>query len=129
MKITINFLTAVAIFLLASTTTFAQRGGGDPTEKAKKQTTQMVEKLSLNDEQATQVEAINVAYAEQMKAAREEVGKDREAMKSIMDNMNNNKNTELKAVLTSEQFQQYETMQAQGKEGRGGKKRKGFKKS
>ena len=73
----------------------------------------MVEKLSLDQGQTEKVKAINIDYTQQMKDALEaNKGKDRSAMKSIMDNLDKGKAMEMKSVLTAEQFEIYQEMKA-----------------
>lgn len=127
MKSPINFLVIVALFFAFTFTANAQRGDRqphDPKQAAEKQTTRMVEKLSLNEIQTAQVKEINLTYAQKLQAAHENNKGNREAMKEISTAINTEKAAELKRVLTAEQFTAFEEMQP--KRGKG--KRKGGKK-
>jgi len=82
-------------------------------ERAERNTARVVEKLSLDQSQTEKVKAINIDYTQQMKDALEaNKGKDRSAMKSIMDNLDKGKAMEMKSVLTAEQFEIYQEMKA-----------------
>ena len=81
-----------------------------------------ISNLELNEQQATQVKAINLDFAQQMQAAHSEAQGDREAMQTTRDNLRNGRNEALKGVLTEAQFQKFTTMQQQkGKQGQKGK--------
>jgi|GEM_PF-930115 Spy/CpxP family protein refolding chaperone len=93
----------------------SRKGGQKMTieERAERNTARMVEKLSLDQSQTEKVKAINIDYTQQMKDALEaNKGKDRSAMKSIMDNLDKGKAMEMKSVLTAEQFEIYQEMKA-----------------
>lgn len=130
MKLSIKIFTTIALLLAISFTANAQRGerkAQDPEKRAEKQTTRMVEKLALNEEQTAKVQAINLAYAKKMQDTKAENKESREAMKQVRDEINSAKNEELKAVLTDEQFKSYEALASEKK--RGPRKRKGGKRT
>lgn len=78
-----------------------------PEQRAKVQTDLLKSRLQLNEEQTTKVAAINLKYAKQMEPVIKNSGgklaKFREAKK-----INEQKEGELKQVLTTEQFSTYE---------------------
>lgn len=78
-----------------------------PAERAGVQTNLMVEMLSLSDEQIEPVRAINLKYAE---TAAEIYYSDALGLSKLMKmrKMGKDKDEELKAVLTNEQFETYE---------------------
>jgi hypothetical protein len=86
-----------------------------PEQRAKLQTDLMKTKLQLNEEQTTKVGAINLKYAKQMepviKGSGGKLAKFREAKK-----VNEQKEAELKQVLTTEQFNTYEKAKEDMKE-------------
>lgn len=124
----------LVILLFASGITYAQRGGGErpskaveqgrpgagrgdrtqmnPEEMLKRQTQRLVEELKLNKDQEAKVLEINKKYmdkqsgdwAKMRDASDEERTKMREAMRKIQDE----KNKEIKAVLTPEQVKLYD---------------------
>ena len=85
----------------------------------------MIEKLNLSEVQAAKVKELNLTYAKKMHEAQQENKGNRNAMKEIRASIDNNKNAELKQVLTTEQFKSYEEMLAKKgkKKGRKGSRR------
>lgn len=77
-----------------------------PAERADVQTRLMAEMLSLSDEQAEQVKAVNLKYAKQaaeiFNSEESRFGKFRKMRKMAKD-----KDEELQAVLTNEQYDTY----------------------
>ena len=114
MKLSKNVFLLAALFLFMGFNADAQRRGGPPSpeEMSAKQTEHMTEKLGLSDDQAAEVEAINLAYAKKMQEAHEENGGDRNAMQQIMTAIESEKAAEMKTVLSAEQFKAFEEMQA-----------------
>ncbi|MEZ0484253.1 hypothetical protein [Fibrella aquatica] len=92
-----------------------------PEQRADRQTAQMKKQLSLTAEQETSVKAINLKYAE-MAQKMMTADRNRDAMKQARDAMEG-KDGELKAVLSKEQYQQYEKQRdeqrSRMREGRG----------
>ena len=109
---------AVVVLLLA--TRVGAEGLDDlknttPAERAAAQTAMMKEKLGLSDEQAPKIKAINEKYAEQM----DPILKGSDGMFSKMRAMREvegQKETELKGVLSDDQFQQFQAMKSEMKE-------------
>ena len=129
-----NIMLAVLISAFVSVQSFAQdaptqdanradRRGGmasmTPEQRAERQTAQMKKQLTLTAEQETTITAINLKYAQQSQKMMASGERNPEAMKQAMDA----KDGELKAVLSKEQYQQYETMREEQRnrmrEGRG----------
>ena len=125
MKILVRNL-ALLILLFAFTTVQAQRGerNADPTARAKQQTEEMAEKLSLSKKQAEKVGEINLKYAQQMKTAREEMRNNENAdwssMRETMQTMRKEQNDDLKNIMTSAQFEKWEQIQQEQMKGRRG---------
>jgi Spy/CpxP family protein refolding chaperone len=101
-----------ALFLLSTATVVAQnqkmgKGHGSPTpeERAKRQTEKMKESLSLTSAQEPKVSAINLKYAKKMEDVRKV--SDTAAQRKSTQALNKQKDTELKTVLTAEQFKLY----------------------
>lgn len=116
MKSSIKFLAFIALFLTFNFAATAQRGGGgsaDPAQMAEKETTQMVEKLALDNAQADKVKAINLTYAKKNQEARETYKDNRDAMKKIGTAIQKEKSGEMKMVLSEKQFKKYEEMEAE----------------
>ncbi|MBN1924560.1 MAG: hypothetical protein JW798_01885 [Prolixibacteraceae bacterium] len=82
-------------------------GQFDPEEMVKRQTEQMVEDLSLNDDQTKKVEAINRKYGEKTREMFQSAQGNFEGMREKMETIREEKNGELKAVLTEDQYNKY----------------------
>lgn len=124
-KSPIKFLAIIALFFAISFTANAQRGDRQalsPEQIAEKETTRLVEKLSLNETQTAQVQEITLAYAKQLQEAHENNEGDRAALKEIRTAINTEKTTELQQVLTEEQFIALDEIQAKKGKRKGGKK-------
>lgn len=80
-----------------------------PEQRAERQTAQMKQQLSLTADQEKTVAAINLKYAQQNQKLMTAGDRSAETMKQMKDAMDA-KDGELKAVLTKEQYTQYETM-------------------
>jgi len=91
----------------------AKMMGGD---MAKKQTDKMQEKLPITDSVTYQkVYDINAKYMEKTKEAMQDGGSKLAKFKALK-SVQNEKNAEMKAVLTAEQYKKYEEMVAETKE-------------
>lgn len=98
---------------------------GDPAERAERQTLLMQEKLSLSGKQLEKVRDINDRYAVKQADAWKLAAGDREAVREAMVALREEKNGELKKVLTTEQFQQYEALEQEMRNQRGQGRRPG----
>lgn len=105
-------ISVTALFLFSSTTIFAQQQGpgkgygkATPEERAKRQTEMMKENLSLTAAQEPKVSAINLKYANKMEDVRKIT--DTAVMRKTAQNLNKQKEGELKAILTADQFKSY----------------------
>jgi len=110
----IRALIVGSLFLTASTV-WAQGNAqkpATPAERAHVQTAMMKVKLDLKDDQVPKVEAINTKYAEKMdpvlKGSLEPAKKMTQAKE-----INDQKEAELKQVLSSDQFQKYVAWQGE----------------
>ncbi len=126
MKISKKVFIAVSVLVMGMSSLHAQRPSGhpfDPEKRAEKQTAMMAEKLSLDEKQAEVVQEINLKYAEQQKAKREEMKAEREAARAARKQMRESQKAELQEVLTPEQFSQLEQLREErGSRGRKGKR-------
>ena len=116
MKSLVRTLT-FALLLLVAIDVDAQRGDwrADPTERVQKQTERMKEALSLSDKQAEKVGEINLKYAKKMQAAREDMGEgaDRMAIRESFMQLRKEQDEELKNVMTTAQFEEWQKMQTE----------------
>jgi len=107
------------------------RRGGDPTERANRQSERMIEQLDLSAAQGEKIKTANLKFAEKMKTMRTEImesGEGREGMRAKMKALREEQKTELKKYLTAEQVEKWEKIEAERpkrgpREGRRGKKK------
>jgi Spy/CpxP family protein refolding chaperone len=104
-NINFKFFTLLFMLITAAVSVQAQHHMRDPEDNAKKQTEWMKTELSLTNDQAVQVESINLKYAEKRKVLKEQ-------MKALHEEQKK----ELEAVLTKEQIQKMETKKAEMRE-------------
>lgn len=108
--------------------------GGDPTERANRQSEKMIEDLDLSTAQGEKIKAVNLEFAAKMKTMRAEVmesGAGREGMREKMMTLRTEQKTALKKYLTAEQAEKWEKIEAErpARGPREGRKGKGKKKS
>jgi len=109
----------IAICLLVGATAFAGEldtlKNTTPAERAKAQTAMMKEKLGLTDEQVSKIGALNLKYAEQMDPIIK--GSEGPFMKARdVRNVEEQKEAELKGLLSADQFQKFQTMKEEMRE-------------
>lgn len=103
MKKTLIPLIAGLFFTIAG---IAQPPGGqfDPEEMVKRQTQQMVEDLGLNEAQEVKVDSLNRKYSQKMGEMFQSAQGDFQGMREKMETLREEKNAELKTILTEEQY-------------------------
>ena len=132
MKSSSKFLAIIALFFTFTFAANAQQGGGkslDPEKMAENETSRMVEKLNLDNDQIAKAEVLNFTYAKKIVEARENNKENRDAMREIGEAINSEKNAEMKLLLTEAQYKNYEQMQAEKGKGKRGEKKVEFKSS
>jgi Spy/CpxP family protein refolding chaperone len=85
----------------------------DKNQTQAKRLEQMKQDLSLSDDQVTKIKALDEKYAQQQKEA---LGKSKEALndsRNKMTDLKQQKENELKSVLTKDQATKYETLKSQ----------------
>lgn len=115
-----KLILASLIMLATIGVSMAQRGeggrpGGTPEERAKLQTKQLTEALTLTEDQQKQVLALNLERGKKMEAARGEGGGGREAFMAIAEDYEK----KLNGLLTDAQKEKYKTVQAEMRQRRG----------
>lgn len=111
-----TFVALAALFIFAGTAMAQAKDSLKTTEgRAKAVSQKMKTELGLSDEQYNKVYEINLKYAQQNEATRKNT-EDRMAKMQAIKSGNEAKNKELKAVLTKEQFEQYEKLQKEQRE-------------
>ena len=94
-------------------------GNFDPAAFVDRQMEELKEGLELTDDQEKQVREILTAGSETMRKAREEMqdgGGDFEGMREKMQQMREEQNQKIKAVLSEDQFVKYEQIQKERRE-------------
>jgi Spy/CpxP family protein refolding chaperone len=114
-------LAAIAVVFVCSTALGQQRQRPSSDDIAKKQTEQMTKNLSLTDDQKAKVDAINLKYAKKQEEAFKSSKEDREAKREEMKKTRDAKDSELKAVLTADQYTKYQQIREEQKNKRGEK--------
>jgi len=91
-----------------------------PVERAKQETEWMKKDLVLTAQQLAKVDSINLRYAKKRSEMRSQMqGQDREAMMAKMQEMQTQKEAELKPVLTEDQMKKYKELLPQRRGMRG----------
>jgi hypothetical protein len=104
-----------------------------PEERAKRETEWMKTDLVLTEKQIPLVDTINLKYAKKQDELRKQMeGQDRESFRPKMEEMQKQKNEELKTVLTEDQLKKYIELLPQrrgpksgGRQGEGGPRPEG----
>lgn len=117
MKKTGVTIALVFSLMLAATQLFAQNEVKEmPAEKrAKLQTERMISSLKLDAEQTEKVGQINLKYAQKMDPVIQGSGNKMSRFKAFR-KINDQKEQELKSVLSSEQFEQFQKQQQEMKD-------------
>ncbi len=105
-------ITAIVLFVAVIVNAQPPGGQFDRAEMVRMQTEQMVTDLGLNDEQAEKVGALNKKYSEKMGELFQQSAGDREKMRENMQKLREDKDEELKEVLTPEQFKKHQEIEA-----------------
>ncbi len=99
-----------ALFLLGANTSFAQSQKTELSDEQKEELTQNMEEflevLNLSEEQKPEFEAITKKYAEQMKAVKEDGGSNFSMYRKVK-SIRKNKNSEMKKLLSEDQYEIY----------------------
>lgn len=108
------------IALISGVTSFAadkapQQRSGNRGMDSKKRMEQMYKDLNLNEQQKKQFQKINDDFMEKMKKQREAGETDRQKMRENMQKMQNEREAQIKKVLTDEQYKQYTKKQEEMK--------------
>jgi hypothetical protein len=108
-----------ALFLMSTNFSFAQSPAADLTEEQKEELAKNIEEyfeaLNLSEEQKPEFEAITKKYAEQMKAVKEGDGGKMQKYRKVK-TIRNNKNAEMEALLSEDQYNIYLEKQEEMKE-------------
>ncbi len=99
----------VTIFtVISSVSLFSQsRQHRSPEDMAKQQTEWMTKELTLDKGQVEKISVMNLKYSKELQKTWQENQGNREAMRSAMTKLTEEKDKELKKVVTEDQFKLY----------------------
>ena len=103
-------LIVLGLIVMGSTASFAQeeRKQKTPEEKAQRMTQKMSENLSLSEEQAAELEGVNIQFVNDLMAVKSDESMEKESKKAKLSELKTNHDSKLKEILTEEQYTQYE---------------------
>ncbi|GAB3709800.1 hypothetical protein GCM10027592_46290 [Spirosoma flavus] len=104
-----TLILCISLFFIATISSAQQRQVGTPEERANWQTIRMKEALNLSPDQEKSVSEINLKYAQQAQPLLENGGRNLKTLREARSIMKN-KNKDMKDVLTSDQFKQYQAI-------------------
>ncbi len=96
------------VLLISSVSVFAQGGkrsakkGGDPAQRCEK----MIADLKLDEKQAADFRKVEAEFRDKMEAERKQLDSDRQKMREKMTAMRNDRDAEMKKILTEDQYKQ-----------------------
>lgn len=105
----------ISAFMVSSIALAQNRQQMSAEEMASKQTDRMSECLSLSNDQKSKIKALNLKYAKKHQETRQQNKAVREAKRAEMQKLQEQKDAELKTILTDEQFKQYKEKEKKGK--------------
>lgn len=97
------------VLLISSVSVFAQDGkrgakkGGDPAQRCEK----MIADLKLDEKQAADFRKVEAEFRDKMKAERKQADLDRRKMREKMMSLRDDRDAEMKKILTEDQYKQY----------------------
>lgn len=109
-------IAAFAMTLVANVAVAQQKPNSTPEERAAHQTEKMSEKLLLTPEQKAKVSEINLAILQKNEAIRNDQNLTPETKKESVKGNNEARAQMIKAILTPEQLQKFEEMEANREE-------------
>ena len=130
-KLVYSIASLIVLFSIINYNVHAQQGSGggggrynmDAKEMAERQTNMMKDNLILTEGQLPIIEKINLKYGEKMETARDNSSGDRTSMRSTMMDILEDKDAELKTVLTTDQFNQLQEIRKKARAQRQGRRR------
>lgn len=112
------------VILISTVSVYAQKGDrGDRKGDPSKRMEQIVTDLKLDDKQAAEFRKVQKDFMDKMHKERDGAQEDRSKMREKMQSMRAERDTEVKKILTDEQYKQYlEKQQAPREKGKKGEK-------
>nr|WP_319400986.1 hypothetical protein [uncultured Carboxylicivirga sp.] len=102
-------LLVIVILLFANITHAQNRMNSE--QRAKQQTAQMTKDLNLTEEQQGKVAELNKNFGEKMRNLHEENQGDRDKMRESMTKLRDERDNELKKILTADQFNKHKELE------------------
>ena len=90
---------------------------GTPEVRAQHMTDRMVKEFSLNEKQAKELQAANLEFAKQMQTKKEQAKAEKKQKREEMKAMRDARETQLKQILTEDQYTAYQKKQAEHEKG------------
>jgi hypothetical protein len=134
-KVVFSFMVLVAVLATACNNQSSNSSSGDSSggdreggrgnfnaeEMVDRQMSQMKETLDLSGKQEKQMRAIIMDGFDEMQKMREQAGDNREGMREQMQKMREEQNVKIKAILSEEQLEKYNTYEEErrGRRGQG----------
>jgi len=110
-------LVAGMLFLATTLTVFAQDGKGRNREARErdysKRYERLAEKLDLNAQQLEDLKKIDKAHTDQMQAYRDQMKEERKKMLANKQKIGNERDEQIKKLLTEEQIKKYEELKSE----------------
>lgn len=103
-----------ALMVLSTISMYAQNRGGDMQKRMKERIENYVKELKLEGEKADKFRNVQNASIEKMQkemdSMRESGNQDRDAMRTKMTKLNEERDAEIKKVLSDEEFKKYQDL-------------------
>jgi len=103
----LGIITVLALGLSSSIVGQGPNRGGSPKDMAEMQTEHMKTDLGLSEDQVVKVGAVNLKYAKKHEELRDQESVDKDTMQETMEKMNDERNVEMKKILSEEQYQKF----------------------
>lgn len=97
------------VILISSVSVFAQNGerDGKKADDLAQYCEKMIADLKLDEKQAADFRKVETEFRDKMKAERQQADSDRQKMREKMETLRNDRDTEMKKILTEDQYKQY----------------------
>ena len=116
MKQTLRWFTLTTLLLISVGVSAQERlKNTTPEERANKLTEWMKQNLQLNDNQVSQIQAINLKYAQQNEHMKDATKSKDDKMKAMKET-EQARDAELKGILTAEQFKKWQAKKSETKD-------------
>lgn len=114
----IRTLLVMALAIITSQFTFAQRGQIDPEKRAERVSSDLKQALTLDDATTKKIYDLELTRTQEVMKIREASAGNREALRESMKGINEKFQTSIKGIFTEDQFKKYQEWQATQREKR-----------